>query len=599
MKNIFTKIATGIVAICLSVVFVVSCSVEDLTKDLTLYTGNSFLVNPISIQVADAAKNESAPDQLTVTIEGRDKDKIFTMFGEKKIRAISGIVSLAVKTADAPTAAKPLEFTLVLSAPNFTTVRKSYSLTESAELKTDKVSMVNPSAPPPGVSAQSSSFTSSATAGTAQDVALVSPLSNGKTEQVNAMLKAGTKPLAADGSILSGAIQTQLIHFDTRSEASLSSLTEGFSGLTLKEGTNTGQVNIVPAGFYSMTMTAGTSKVSKFSEPMDVTMDIDPEYFDVTLNRKIQAGDVLDVISRDDDETVWTGETQATIVSVNGKLKATFKQPHLSTWVVGRTRKNLCQVSLKVSSDLPAASTSSRETNCSIARETFIYFLVNAQNPSIIYKQGTATLGNGEVLDAKVHADSKIATKLIILDQQYNRIYTSPSQYLCENSSVDLKSRLPVNKSVVVKLNISASCKSGSISTIFTPSNVTLFYRDMASPANAPFGGWSPLITIVDGKGCAKGLIVGNTYDFGLAVPVSGTQFEMQTFSKDLKQPKGLTIPEKDLKIDVVSSVYNVNTTFEIKKEVDGSYNLSYERYPLPDNICSELDKKFSVFLKK
>ena len=365
MKNIFTKLAAGVVAICLTTIFIVSCSVEDLTKDLTLYTGNSFLVNPISIQVADAAKSESAPDQLTVTIEGRDKDKLFTMFGEKKIRAISGIISLAVKAADAPTSAKSLEFTVVLSAPNFTTVRKSYVLTESAELKADKVSMVNPTAPPPGVSAQSSSFTSSAATGTPKDEAFTSPLTNGKTEQVNAMLKAGTKPLAADGSILSGSVQTQLIHFDTRSEASLSSLTDGFSGLTLKEGSTTNQVNIVPAGYYSLSMTAGSSKVSKFSEPMDVTMDIDPEYFDATLNRKVQAGDVLDVISRDEAETAWTSETQATVVSVNGKLKATFKQPHLSIWVVGRTTRSICKQSLKVSTDLPTAS---KDANCSVPR---------------------------------------------------------------------------------------------------------------------------------------------------------------------------------------------------------------------------------------
>ncbi len=598
MKNIFSKLAAIVVAFSLSAFFVVSCSVEDLTKDVTLYTGNSFLVNPLSIQIADAAKNESAPDQLTVTVEGRDKDKIFTMFGEKKIRAISGIVSLAVKAADAPTTAKPLEFTLVFSAPNFTTVRKSYLLTESADLKTDKVSMLNPAAPPTGVSAQTTSFTSSATTGTAQDVAFVSPLTNGKTEQVNLTLKTGTKPLAADGSILSGSVQTQLIHFDTRSEASLSSLTDGFSGLTLKEGTTTSQVNMVPAGYYSMSMTAGSAKVSKFSEPMDVTMDIDPEYFDVTLNRKIKAGDVLDVISRDDAETAWGGETQATIVTVNRKLKATFKQPHLSTWIIGRTTRNICTVSLKVSSDLPTASNSTRDANCSVARESFNYLLVNAQNPSIVYKQGTATLGNGEVLDSKVYADSRIETKLIIFDQQYNKIYTSPNQNLCQNQTFDLKTKLPLNNSVVVKVNVSAVC-GGAINTVFTPSNVTLFYRDMASPTTAPNGGWSPLITIVDGKGCAKGLIVGRTYDFGLAVPISSSQSEMQTFSKDLKQPKGLTIPEKDLKIDVVSGVYNINTTFEIKKDVDGSYNLNYTRYPLPDNICIELDKKFSVFLKK
>ena len=184
------------------------------------------------------------------------------------------------------------------------------------------------------------------------------------------------------------------------------------------------------------------------------------------------------------------------------------------------------------------------------------------------------------------------------MDAQYNQIFTTANQSLCSNATFDLKGKLPTNKSIVVNVNVSAYCE-GAINTVFTPSNVTLFYRDLASPANAPFGGWLPLITVVDGKGFAKGLIVGKTYDFGLAVPVSATQSEMQTFSKDLKQPNGLTIPTGDLVIDVVSGVYNINKTLTIKKQADGSYNLDYTKYALPDNICTELDKKFSVFLTK
>jgi hypothetical protein len=162
-----------------------------------------------------------------------------------------------------------------------------------------------------------------------------------------------------------------------------------------------------------------------------------------------------------------------------------------------------------------------------------------------------------------------------------------------------LRGKLPANKSVVAKIDVSAFC-GGAINTVLTPSNISLYYRNMASPANAPFGGWAPLVTIVDGKGCAKGLVAGESYDFAMPVALSASQFEMQTFTKELKQPNGLKIPVTgDLVIDVVSSVYNVNTTLTIKKQTDGTYDLTYKKYPLPANICSELDKKFSVFLKK
>ena len=109
MKSLFSKCAAIVLAIASSAFFIGSCTVDDLTKDLTIYTGNGFLTNAISIQVSDAAKQEAAPADLTVTIEGRDKAKLFTIFGESKIKAVSGVIALAVKLADAPTTASPLQ----------------------------------------------------------------------------------------------------------------------------------------------------------------------------------------------------------------------------------------------------------------------------------------------------------------------------------------------------------------------------------------------------------------------------------------------------------------------------------------------------------
>ncbi len=597
MKNLFSKALAMLVAVAVSAAFIGSCTVADLTKDLTIYTGNAFLVNPISIQIGDAAKLENVPTDLVVTIEGRDKAKIFTIFGESKIRAVSGIIALAVKAVDAPTVATPLEFTLILSAPNYVTVRKNYALTETiAEISTDKIAMINLAAAPTGVSVQNTSF-SSTTTGTAADVAFASPLSTGKLEQANVVVKAGTKALAADGTVLSGNVATQLVHYDARSEASLSGIAEGFSNLTLKDATTTGKANINPAGFYALSMTVGGTTVSKFSTPLDVTVDIDPDFYNVAQDRKVQAGDVLDIISRTETETTWTAETQGTVVNANGKLRMSFKQSHLSIWIFGTTTRNICVKQLKVTTDLPTVG---KDANCSVARATYKYKLVDANNPNIVYKRGSSTLANGEILDNLVVADVRVKTKLVILNTQDAVIYTSAVQNLCgTDATFNLTGKLPANKSIVAKLNVSAFC-GGAINTVLTPSNLSLYYRNMASPTTASFGGWAPLVTITDGKACAKGLVAGESYDFAMPVATTSGQLEMQTFSKELRQSQGLTIPlSGDLTVNVVSAVYNVNTTLTIKKLSDGTYDLTYLKYPLPVNICNELDKKFSVFLNK
>jgi hypothetical protein len=597
MRKLFSNCLPIAAAVVLAASIFNGCTVADLTKDLTIYTGNSFLVNPISIQVGDAAKLESVPEELVVTVEGRDKAKIFTIFGESQLKAVSGVVALAVKTTDAPTAANPLEFTLVLKAPNFVTVRKNYVLTETiAEISTDKIAMINLADLPTGVSLKNTSFATMPT-GIANDISFTSTLSTGKTEQANVVVKTGTKVLAADGTALSGTVETQLMHYDAKTEASLSGISEGFSGLTLKDATTTGKANMNPAGFYSMTMKVGNTEVSKFSTPLDVSMDIDPNYFNVAQGRKVQAGDVLDIISRTETEAIWTAESQATVVNVAGKLKINFKQPHLSIWIYGTTTRNVCMQQLKVTSDLPTAS---KDANCAVARTTFKYKLVDANNPSLVYKKGASTLANGEILDNFVVADTRVSAKLVVLDANDNVLYTTPAQNICTSfANFSLLGKLPANKSVVAKLNVSAFC-GGAINTVMTPSNLSLFYRNMASPANAAFGGWAPLVTIVDGKACAKGLIAGESYDFAMPVATSAAQISMQTFSRELKQPNGLKIPlTGDLTVNVVSTVYNVNTTLTIKKQADGTYDLTYLKYPLPANICTELDKKFSTFLKK
>jgi hypothetical protein len=378
MKNIFPKVAASVLAASLVVFLISSCSVEDLTKDLTIYTSNNFLVSPISIQIGDAAHLKDVPKDLIVSIEGRDKAKIFSLTGESKIQPMSGIVALAVKTVESPTVANPIEFTLVLSAPNYVTVRKNYTLTRNQELSSDKVAMVNLTDMPEGVSVENTSFAST-TSGTTQAVAFESPLSGGKDEQTSVKINAGTQTLAADGSVLAGTIQAQLVHHDAHSEASLSGIPEGFSNLLMKSGTTTSKAVMNPAGFYSLSMTANGKEVSKFSQPLDVTMDIDPAFYNTAQNRKIQAGDILDVISRTETDLVWTAETKATVVNIDGALKVQFKQAHLSFWVIGNLTQtnNVYQTQLKINSDLPTFL-----GDCS-PRTNYKYKVVNATNENI------------------------------------------------------------------------------------------------------------------------------------------------------------------------------------------------------------------------
>ena len=596
MKNLFPTVTASILAITLSVFLISSCSVEDLTKDLTIYASNNFLVSPISIQIGDAAHLQVAPKDLVVSIEGRDKAKIFSVLGENKIQAISGIVVLNVKTVETPTATNPLEFTLVLSAPNYVTVRKNYVLTRIQKLSSDKFAMVNLTDMPEGVSIKNTSFASS-TSGTAQPVAFESPLSGRKDEQTSVKINAGTQTLAADGSVVSGTIQAQLMHHDAHSEASLSGLHESFNNLVVKTGATTGKAIMNPAGFYSLSMKAGGKEVTKFSKPLDITMDIDPAFYSTTYNRKIKVGDVLDVISRTETDMVWTAETKATVVKMDGVLKVQFKQPHLSFWVIGDLTKDneVYKTELKINSDF------NQPFEACLPRTKYKYKVVNAINEKIVYKEGTSYFDNGEILDDDVRSDNKIDIKFVILDLLNRVVYTSPAQNLVNNPSINIIGKLPATKSIVANMNISGICAADSqFDTELVPHGVTIWYRDMNSPADSPFGNWEQLATVNDGYACAKGLMVEGTYDFALPVTVAPDNVTLLTFSKCLKQPAGLTVPAVgNFAVNLKLPSFSLEQSFAIINKGNGIYDLNYTKYPLAANACEEVDKKFSIYVVK
>jgi hypothetical protein len=67
-----------------------------------------------------------------------------------------------------------------------------------------------------------------------------------------------------------------------------------------------------------------------------------------------------------------------------------------------------------------------------------------------------------------------------------------------------------------------------------------------------------------------------------------------------LKQPNGLLIPRGDTTIKVESPYWNYYQTLEIKRTPGTNlYEINYPNYPLPKNMCDEIDNRFSAFVKK
>lgn len=592
------KILLFLTSVAAAILFVISCSPADLTKDLTLTVGSDFLVNPFSVQIYDAADPKKIPAGATVTIEGRDKNKIFSVLGKKKIDIVSGIIALATKQLDAPSATQTLEFTIVISAPNYLERRKSYVLKKPTtnQVQSDDLSMVNLTALPSGASMATATFSSTIGTGTSAAVNINSPLTGGKTEASNVKINPSTKMLAKDGTELTGTISAGLVHFDSKTQSSFSALPGGITPTNVKDanGANLGSAVMIPATWYCLDMKVGDKVVDRFSQPVDVVSNIDPTMLNPLTGKVIKEGDSLTIMSLSPGSDIWTKESVAVVQKIGDKMQVSYKQNHLSDWGMFFYFPAPCSNRLIITSDLPNPSLN--DNTCSVPTNNYYYEVFNPFAPWAVMASGYSNFGNLTELTTIWVWNIPILNNAQIRVRKDDGTWVFGDPFnVCFAPSIDMTNKLPKPNSVAVSIDVAGVCK-GAINTTFVPT-AALYYKDMGIPNDR----WKNLVYVKSGKACATGLVVGRSYDFGIAISPDDNNLDKTIISmaKELKQPNGLKIPQGDTSITVASTVWSYNHTFDIKKVNGSQYNLSYPSFALPDNICTEISNRFSVFVGK
>lgn len=622
-----------------------ACSVDSLTKDLNISLGSDFLVNPITIQVSDALNDNAIVENVTVSIEGRDKDKIYTLLGEKNITLIGNIFALSVKKVDLPTDATPLQFTVVIQSDNFVTKRIDYNLT-SAEPRVDNVKLINMNTPPESFSVIQSNFSSSTGTGTSQSISFSSPLTNGKIENAVITINKGTKLMTSAGEEVSGDVQSVLLHSDTKRIDPETGIPNWSEPVPLKDaqGKDMGTTIINPADFFELKMTVGNKVIEKFSKPLDAISYIDGNSLNPITNKKVQEGDAVAVFSHSDGQLGWTyeGKTAATSAG-NGKFKVVAQLNHLSTYAICFAHDNddfgnYCSATIQVSSNLARQD---GDDVCTTPSVKFAYKIVDGANMHKSYQSGYSDFANG----AKIHRFSyPCGTDLFVTIYPFGLKGGNPIAYKIVNNSVSIPNATERLKSnaVVAKLKVAAICGTGSCTTpdgescnltssvTYVPSAVLLF-SEIKDPSKKPEDqdlDWEPLVSLkpdADGgkfaTGCARGLERGKWYDFGIAVKNYNTgKKEILRYSTCFKFPAvdstgtGSTtkkpyfyIPFTDkITIKVNSPKWDVSNCLVTATSVNNVYDLDFTKnldgspaggFQLPCKVCCKVSKTFSSFI--
>ena len=625
MKKIFSSALVVAIGFALTTFIAQSCKPEDILQGTNVYIGNEVLFTTISIQAVDAdIESQRIPQKMTVEIVGRDKAKIFSPVGEKISAPDGNIINLAIRRSDIPTETTPLVFTVVIKAEGYLDGIRNFTIANGKSVNVTSMRLISTAAgqQPKGVTIVSKEVSVNGATGIAQDLVLATPTRSNKgdkSEAVTAKIKAGTQLLDKNGAILSGTASVRLTHFDAVNEASVVSFPGGMNADYVVDSTGKQMApgQFTTAGFIAFDMNVGGVKVDRFSEPLDMTMDIsnsgkirNPE-----TNQAVKAGDSVSVWSLNETFGVWQQEQKVKIVAENGGLKAQFSQKHLSWWNIDFITPFLCNgfgfygmpggftgggfnpwgpmffmpsppTSMTFHTNVRPTQLCSNGTLVNLGTGMYYAEIVDAWNLMPIHSGYYADFVDGSVAIINNYIGGGMPAfplKLRIWSgTEFNRgteIYLSEPFSLC--NPVDLTFNLPnLTNQILVDVDVTGVCPTtNNVANPILVPTLPMYYREDNNNL------WSYLGAVTNGKGCTAKLEKGKNYEFGIFYG---------SFSRTT-EGQFPVFPAQDTTVTLVSPAYQGSWTIDIKytSPDKNRLNLYYKNFLLPDKLCKEYKKYF------
>lgn len=557
---------------------------EDLLEDVTLLLGTDIIDNPLTIQFVNANSNSTEqPANLTVTVAGPDADKLFTLFGDLDLAADGNVLNLAVEKSTLASPEQPLEFTVLATAPGYLPVERRFRITDTKGYRLETVPMAQLSNLPAGVSRRTLTLEAPAN-GTLSTINFATALDNGKQERAIISIPQGTRFFDAAGQPVTGTVEVDLIHFDTREWQGRQSLPAGLDVDDAKDnGVSLGDGSFHTAANIRLTMRVGSTDIRSFSQPLDVIIEIADDVINPFTGSFIAQSNIIPVWSREENSRVWNREGNAMISFMNGKPTAQYQQDHLSDWTVSWFLIDRCLTPTA----LNFSSVITRE-------EATEYHMLEID---VMSKVGTvlrkyirlAQLFDGQTLYLyDVPSTGGLVDGLRVkVYEGYSffcgeaPIFTSPTRAnVCIDYDFDLGNNLTANFDtdlLDIHMQFRARCDQPGENSIALLPTAAMFFRSYNASCNEPY---RLLSTFVNGEGRFRQLRVGVAYDFLVA---AGGLY---------REYRNVTIPQENTTLDLVDQINGFLDPMNFEY-ADSTLIIRYEEAEMPDDVCSAWRESF------
>lgn len=348
-RNTLLKIAL-IFGLIISLIMI-KCT--DALKDVQI-TVNSDVFKYTSL-IDITSSSGASMDDATVTISGTDAAKIYNMDGYQDFKVNGGIVTFAVDPNNTPNENDPVEFNVTIKKSGYSTVNIPVVITAKDSSSLQYIVMVDNANPPAGVTSKSNTINidDGKVSGDTTIVVGSGTVEDGAT---TIDLKAGTQFKDAGGTVFGSLteVKTTTLTVDAASNDGLAVFPGGSltQNAVKTEGGSSAAGTLFPAGLTEVTMTANGQEVKGFTTPVQINLQLNPDFVNPSTNQVIKVGDELKVYSYSADNGYWQYENTAAVVNKEGHLMVTITTSHL-TWFMAGSFNSACgsNLSLKVKAD--------------------------------------------------------------------------------------------------------------------------------------------------------------------------------------------------------------------------------------------------------
>lgn len=481
-------------------------TLDSITDGLVLNVNFDVFRTPLIFNFTDATPgNPNPPANLNIRIEGADKNRVYTTDGRSELEAIDGILEVSVDRIDSITPANPLELTVIAEAPGYLKTVQNVVLYDTS-FQFLPVNMVSLSNLPAGVSMARGGFMTDGS-GSTSNSAFATPLSTGKVERASVTVRSGTQLRDDMGRNLTGTVDVQMVHFDNRSDESLNAFPGGMvaNNVIGPNGERLDPLQFVTAGFIALDMFVGNDEVKTFSQPIEVSVGINPNTVNPETGLTVRIGDRIPIWSLDDETGTWTYEGE-TIIERNplGQMEVNFDIDHLSWWNLDWFYGNRCTwrnpVTLRIDSDNEESTAPSA-----------VVQLVDANTGARFGGTRRISLRNNSAMTLyNLPSDRDLRLQFLSTPSYFcrNVVYESaPFRSNCQSEvMIDTRGFQPTNR-LLVQAAVSGICRSETADIKVTPS-AWIFFRE----AECPY--WRYLSYVWRGRFYSNQLELGKTYDF-------------------------------------------------------------------------------------